>query len=94
MIFGTVFNEKALSFPGVEVRVRQKDEKKYRLETTTNSRGEFAVRVPEGKVYEVLARMKKYKEQTQLVNSLNGDTQQRMSIKLEPAESGKKGAKP
>ena len=89
LILGTVFDDKALSFPGVQVRVRRSTEKKYRWETYTNSRGEFAVRVPQGPVYEVVVRTRKYKEQSQKVNSLNGDTQQRLSIQLE-AESDKK----
>lgn len=94
LIIGTVFDENALSFPGVEIRVRQKDEKKYRWQTYTNSRGEFAVRVPEGKEYELQVRARKYKDQKQQINSVNGDTQQRLSIKLEPADGGKKGEKP
>jgi hypothetical protein len=94
LIVGTVFNEKALSFPGIAVRVRQKDEKKHHWETYTNSRGEFAVRVPEGHQYEVSVRVKKYKEVVEEVSSQNGDNQQRLSIKLEPVEADKKGAQP
>jgi len=94
LIIGTVFNENALSFPGVEVRVRRKDEKKYRWQTATNSRGEFALRVPEGHEYEVLVHVKKYQDQTKAVTTANGDTQQRLSIKLEPVNSAKTGAKP
>jgi hypothetical protein len=89
LILGTVFNEKALSFPGVQVRIRRSDEKKYRWEAYTNARGEFAVRVPEGPTYEVVVRAKRYREQSKNVNSVNGDTQQRLSIRLE-AESGQK----
>jgi hypothetical protein len=94
LIIGTVFNENALSFPGVEVRVRRKDEKKYRWQTATNSRGEFALRVPEDHEYEVLVHVKKYQDQTRAVTTANGDTQQRLSIKLEPVNSAKTGAKP
>ena len=94
MILGTVFNENALSFPGVEVRIRRADEKKYRWETYTNSRGEFAVRVPEGHEYEVLVHVKKYQDHTQTVTTANGDIQQRLSIRLQPVNSGKNGAKP
>jgi hypothetical protein len=94
LIVGTVFNEKALSFPGIEVRVQQKDEKKHHWQTYTNSRGEFAVRVPEGHQYEVSVRAKKYKEVVQEVSSRNGDNQQRLSIKLEPVAKAKKGAQP
>ena len=94
LIIGTVFDEKALSFPGVQVRVRRVDEKKFRWETYTNSRGEFAVRVPEGFDYEVVVRAKHYQDQAKSVTTNRGDIQQRLSIKLEPASpAAKAGAK-
>ena len=83
LIIGTVFNEKALSFPGVQVRIRRSGEKKFLYETYTNSRGEFAVRVPSGYDYEVVTHVKKYEDQTRRVDS-KVDVQQRLSIKLEP----------
>jgi len=83
LIIGTVFNEKALSFPGVQVRIRRSGEKKFLYETYTNSRGEFAVRVLPGYDYEVVTHVKKYDDQTRSVNS-KVDVQQRLSIKLEP----------
>jgi hypothetical protein len=94
LIIGSVFNENALAFPGIEVRIRRKTEKKYRWQTLTNSRGEFAVRVPEGPEYEVLVKAKKYQDNVQLVNSTNGDNQQRVSVKMIPLATGKNGAKP
>lgn len=93
LIIGTVFDEKALSFPGVQVRVRRADEKKFRWETYTNSRGEFAVRVPPGYEYEVVVHVKKYQDQAESVDS-KVDVQQRLSIKLEPGGQTKAGAKP
>jgi hypothetical protein len=93
LIIGTVFNETALSFPGVQVRVRQAGDKKYRWQTYTNSRGEFAVRVPPGYDYEVTVHMKKYADQTKTVDS-KADVQQRLSIQLEPLGQAKAGAKP
>jgi hypothetical protein len=83
LIIGTVFNESALSFPGVQVRIRRKDEKKFRWETHTNSRGEFAVRVFPGYQYEVVTHVKKYQDQSHDVDA-KVDVQQRLSIKLEP----------
>ncbi|HTZ47757.1 MAG TPA: carboxypeptidase-like regulatory domain-containing protein [Verrucomicrobiae bacterium] len=83
LIIGTVFNEKALSFPGVQVRIRRSGEKKFLYETYTNSRGEFAVRVLPGYAYEVVTHVKKYEDQTRGVDS-KVDVQQRLSIKLEP----------
>ena len=93
LIIGTVFDERALSLPGVQVRIRRADEKKFRWETYTNTRGEFAVRVPEGFDYEVVVRAKHYQDQAKSVTSNNGDVQQRLSIKLEPTSPAKTGAK-
>lgn len=93
LITGTVFDEKALSFPDVRVRIRQSSEKKFRWETYTNSRGEFAVRVPEGTEYEVLVQAKSFKEQSQTVKADAGTVQQRLSFRLEPATPGKAGDK-
>ena len=93
LIVGTVFDERALSFPGVQVRIRRADEKKFRWETYTNTRGEFAVRVPEGFDYEVVVRAKHYQDQAKSVTTKNGDVQQRLSIKLEPVSPAKTGAK-
>lgn len=93
MIIGTVFNDKALSFPGVQVRIRQTGEKKFRWETYTNSRGEFAVRVPPGYDYEVVIQEKNYAGQTRSVDG-KVDVQQRLSVQLEPLSKTKTGAKP
>jgi len=92
LIIGTVFNEHALSFPSVLVRVRRAGENKFQWQTYTNSRGEFAVRVPPGFDYEVVVHEKKYKDQTKSVNS-RVDVQQRLSIRLEPINPPKTGAK-
>jgi carboxypeptidase family protein len=92
LIVGTVFNENAYSFPGVQVRVRVSGEKKFRWETYTDSRGEFAVRVPPGFEYEVVTHVKKYADQTRDVNA-KADVQERLSIKLEPQTQAKAGAK-
>jgi hypothetical protein len=93
LILGTIFNEKALSFPGVQVRIRQAGEKKYHWETYTNFRGEFAVRVPPGYEYEVITHVKNYQDQSRNVDS-KVDVQQRLSIQLEPLGQPKTGAKP
>src|SRR5208283_2005866 len=91
LISGTVFDEKALSFPDVKVRIRLTSEKKYRWETYTDSRGEFAVRVPEGNEYEVQVQTKNFKEQSQTVKADAGTVQLRLSFRLEPTATGKAG---
>jgi hypothetical protein len=93
LIIGTVFNEHDLSFPGVQVRIRRSGEKKFHWEIYTNSRGEFAVRVPPGFDYEVVTHVKKYEDENLSVDS-KVDVQQRLSIKLAPQGQMKMGAKP
>jgi Carboxypeptidase regulatory-like domain len=93
LLIGTVFNEKALSFPDAKVRIRQTSEKKFRWETYTNSRGEFAVRVPEGNEYEVQVQARNFKGQSLTVKADTGSVQQRLSFRLEPMTPGKAGDK-
>jgi len=93
VILGTVFNEQALSYPNARVQVRREAEKKFRWETYTNSRGEFAVRVPEGQEYEVVVKEKKYKGVSVKVVANAGELQQRLSIRLEPVSAEKGGEK-
>ncbi len=90
LIRGTVFNDKALSFPGVELRIRLAGQKKYRWETYTNSRGEFAVRVPQGSDYEMLAHAKGFSDQTRAIEAKNGGNEETFVFRLEPAVGGKK----
>ena len=91
LILGTVFNEHALAFPGVEVKIRRKGEKKFRYNTYTNSRGEFAIRVPDGIEYDVVVREKNYKEQSQTVAAAILDVQKRLTFKLESSKPAKAG---
>lgn len=91
LILGTVFNEKDYAFPGVEVKIRRKGENKFRYDLYTNSRGEFAVRVPDGIEYEVVVRQKKYKEETQEVVANMADVQKRLTFKLEAIAPPKTG---
>jgi hypothetical protein len=93
VILGTVFNEKALAYPGVQVRVRLKGDKKFRWDTYTNSRGEFAVRVPEGPDYEVCVHVKHFQDVSQTVSAKGGVIQQQLSIRLQPVDQGKGGEK-
>jgi hypothetical protein len=90
LIRGTVFNEKALSFPGVQLRIRLVGEKKFRWESYTDSRGEFAVRVPQGSTYEMVVRVKGFEEQTRTIDAKNGGDADNIVIRMQPAEGGKK----
>jgi|SRR5712664_819215 hypothetical protein len=90
LIRGTVFNDKALSAPGVQLRIRRAGDKKFRWESYTNSRGEFAVRVPQGSAYEMVVRAKGFTEQTRTIEAKDGGNEQSIAFRLEPAVGGKK----
>jgi hypothetical protein len=94
LLRGTVFDEKALALPGAELRIRRISEKKFRWETMTNSRGEFAVRVPQGADYELVLRAKGFAEQKKTVDARSGGNEERMVFRMELAADGKsKGRK-
>ena len=91
LILGTVFNEHALAFPGVQVKIRRKGEKKFRYDAYTNSRGEFAVRVPDGIEYEVVVHQKNYQDQSQVIAANMGEVQKRLTFKLVSTKPEKPG---
>ena len=90
LIRGTVFNEKAFAFPGVELRFRREGEKKYKWGTYTNSRGEFAQRVPEGSHYEVLVHRKGFADQTRTIEAMGGGNEENVVFRMQPITGGKK----
>ncbi len=93
VVLGTIFNENALSYPNVRVQVRRAGEKKFRWETYTNSRGEFALRVPEGQEYELVVHEKSYKDVSLKLSADNGVIEQRLSIRLEKKNREKDNSK-
>ncbi len=90
LVRGTVFNDKALSFSGVEVRIRVASQKKYRWESYTNSRGEFAVRVPQGAEYEMLVHAKGFADQTRTIDAKSGGNEETVVFRMQPIVGGKK----
>ena len=80
----------ALSFPGVELRIRRASEKKFRWESYTNSRGEFAIRVPQGSDYEIVVRSKHFKEQGRTIDTTTGAREENLVFRMEPATGDKK----
>jgi hypothetical protein len=90
LIRGTVFQSSGLAFPGITLRIRRESEKKFRWQTVTNSRGEFAVRVPQGIQYEVTAEMKGYAEQSRKIDASSGISEENVTFRLETAAGGKK----
>ena len=92
LIRGTVFTDKALAFPGVQLRIRRASEKKFRWQDATNSRGEFAIRVPQGDQYEVVVRAKGFADQAKTIDAQKGLTEERLVFRMEP-QAPRKGAK-
>jgi hypothetical protein len=89
LIRGTVFTDKALSLPGVDLRIRRSGEKKFHWEDRTNSRGEFAIRVPQGAQYEMVVHAKGFAEQVRTIDARTGAGDNNVVFRLEPAKRGK-----
>jgi hypothetical protein len=90
LIRGTVFDNRGLSLSATRLRIRRAGEKKGRWETQTNSRGEFAIRVPRGSEYEVAAEAKGFATQSQAINGKNGIAEEKVIFHMEPASGGKR----
>ena len=89
LVRGTVFTAEGLALPGAELRLRRSSEHKPHWETTTNSRGNFAVRVKMGADYEVTVRAKGFQEQSLPVNAKTGERFKDLVFRLQHSE-GKK----
>jgi Carboxypeptidase regulatory-like domain len=90
LIRGTVYDEKSLSLPGAQMRVKRHGEKKYRWSTVSNSRGEFAIRVPPGSDYELLTQAKDFTDHTTAIDAKNQSSEDNMVIHMERAPERKK----
>lgn len=89
LVIGTVFTDKAYALPGARIRARRTSEKKFRWETYTNSRGEFALRVPQGNEYEIVVIAKGFADQTGSVSSKSGISEDNVVYRMQPASGGK-----
>jgi hypothetical protein len=90
LIIGTVFTDKAYALPGAHIRARRASEKKFRWETYTNSRGEFALRVPQGNEYEIVVLAKGFADQNNPVSAKSGISEDTVVYRMQPASGGKK----
>ncbi len=90
LVIGTVFTDKAYALPGAHIRVRRTSEKKFRWETYTNSRGEFAFRVPQGGEYEIVIIAKGFADQNEAVSAKSGISEDNVVYRMQPASGGKK----
>jgi hypothetical protein len=90
LIIGTIFDPKGYAFAGVELRIRRGHEKKYRWDSYTNSRGEFAVRVPQGSDYEMVIHAKGFADQRRALDAKTGLSEARIVFHMESTEGAKK----
>jgi hypothetical protein len=90
LIRGTVFTNTGIAFPAVDLRIRRATEKKFRWQTVTNSRGEFAVRVPKGLQYEMVIHAKGFADQTRSFDAKNGLSDENIGVQMQPVAKGKK----
>jgi Carboxypeptidase regulatory-like domain len=90
LVIGTVFDAKGYAFPGVELKIRRSTEKKFRWDSLTNSRGEFAIRVPQGSDYELIVRHKGAADQTRELNANTGLSEARIVFRMEIGKDEKK----
>jgi carboxypeptidase family protein len=90
LIIGTIFDPSGYAFPGVELRIRRSTEKKYRWDSYTNSRGEFAIRVPQGSDYEMVIHARGFTDQTRALDAKTGVSEARIVFRMESAGGEKK----
>ena len=90
LISGTVFDPKGYAFPGVQLKIRRSTEKRFRWDDFTNSRGEFAVRVPKGSEYEMVVLAKGFADQTRDLDAKSGLSEARIVFRMEPGGEKKK----
>jgi hypothetical protein len=89
-VLGTVFTDKAYALPGAHIRIRRNSEKKFRWQTDTNSRGEFALRVPQGDEYEIVILAKGFTDQNASVSAKSGISEDTVVYRMQPTSGGKK----
>lgn len=88
LLFGTVFDERGFARPGAEIRIRRAGERKWRWNTLSDRRGEFAVRVPPGGEYELMLRAKGSQEE---LRKIDARSRNRLDLvfRLVPTAGGK-----
>jgi hypothetical protein len=82
LVRGTVYDEKSLSLPGAQLRVKRRGERKYRWTTVSNSRGEFAIRIPPGSDYELLTQAKDFTDNTAAIDAKSQSSEDNMVIRM------------
>jgi hypothetical protein len=87
VIFATIFTDRGFALPGAHVRVRRSEEKKFRWEGVSDTRGELALRVPQNARYEMTIEARGFQMQTHKIDA-SEDNRADLSIRMElPAKS-------
>jgi hypothetical protein len=83
LIFGTVWGADSRPVAGVPIRMRRASEKKFRWEMVSNTRGEFAQRVPPGtQDYVIQADIKTPKGQPKPETTVHVDDNERKDVSI------------
>lgn len=90
IVFGTVFTAQGFALPGAEVRLRRAGEKKDRWQARSDSRGEFAFRVPLDLEYELSVKAAGFEPEARKVDARQGNRTD-LTLRLHPASNQKKG---
>ncbi|MGO9641620.1 MAG: carboxypeptidase regulatory-like domain-containing protein [Candidatus Acidiferrales bacterium] len=88
LIYVTVFTDQGFSLPGANVRVRRASEKKWRWDSISDARGEFAIRVPEGDQYEMIIQAKGFQPMTREIDAREGNRDD-LRVQMVPLPRGK-----
>jgi len=88
VIFASVFTEHGFALPGARARVRRTDERKFRREAISDSRGELGIRVKQGAEYELLIEAHGFKPQTRKIDARGGNRED-LTFQMEPLAGGK-----
>ena len=88
VIFADVYTDHGFALPGPKVRVRRSDERKFRWEVISDTRGELGVRVKQGAEYELTIEARGFKAQTRKIDARAGNREE-LTIQMEPSTGGK-----
>ncbi len=89
LVFGTVFDARGFAYHGAEIRIRRAGEKKVAGEATSDSRGEFGIRVPTGAEYDLSVQAKGFHPETRKIDA-RARQREDLVIRLQPAVKGEK----
>jgi len=90
LLYGNVYTEQGLTLPGANVKVRREDQKKPKWDSSSDDRGEFAIRVPPGPKYEITIKAKGFEPLVRMVDTWQKGDRLDLSFKMQRAGGGKK----